>query len=146
MGFDRAAALAPDLPEVFTYQGVHYLRTGDLQRALQLTTKALTMDPFAPLSEYHMGMEYLFMGRLEEAVAKLEIARDRTPVQSGVRLHLASAYVEKNRVDDAAEEIAALLKFSPEYTVVLADEIFAYRVDAFRERFANNLRKAGLPE
>ncbi len=44
------------------------------------------------------------------------------------------------------EEIAALLKFSPEYTVALADEIFAYRVNAFRERFADNLRKAGLPE
>ncbi len=146
MSFDRAVDLAPDMPEVFIYQGVHNLRTGNLERALQLTTKALTMDPFAPLAEYHIGMEYLFLGRLEEAVAKLEIARDRTPAQSGVRLHLASAYVEMDRVDDAAIEIAALLNFSPEYTVALADEIFAYRIDAFRERLADNLRRAGLPE
>ena len=80
MNFDRAVDLAPDLSEVFTYQGVHYLHTGDLQRALQLTTKALTIAPFVPLSEYHLGMEYLFLGRLEEVVAKLEIDRDRTPI------------------------------------------------------------------
>ena len=86
------------------------------------------------------------MGCLEEAVGKLEITRDRTPIQTGVGLHLASAYIELDRVDDAAEELATLLKFSPEYTVALADEIFAYRIDAFRERFAENFRKAGLPD
>lgn len=34
INFDRAADLAPDLSEVFTYQGVHYLHTGDLQRTM----------------------------------------------------------------------------------------------------------------
>ena len=79
-------------------------------------------------------------------MGKLEITRDRTLIQTGVRLHLASAYIEWDRVDDAAEELATLLKFSPEYTVALADENFAYRIDAFRECFAENLCKAGQPD
>jgi adenylate cyclase len=144
--FDRAAALAPELAEVFSYQGVHYIRACDPERALQLTTKALRLDPFAPQVDYHMGMEYLFLGRFEEAVTKLEIARERTPNQSGVRLHLACAYVEMGRLDDAAREIRELSEFSPVYTVALAGRTFPFRIDAVRERFVDNLRKAGLPE
>ena len=144
--FDRAAALAPELAEVFSYQGVHYIRAGDPERALQLTTKALRLDPFAPQVDYHMGIEYLFLGRFEEAVAKLEIARDRTPKQSGVRLHLACAYVETDRMDDAAREIRELFEFSPDYTVALANQNFPFRIDAVRERFIENLRNAGLRE
>jgi adenylate cyclase len=144
--FDRAAALAPELAEVFSYQAVHYIRAGDPERALRLTTKAQRLDPFAPQVDYHMGMEYLFLGRFEEAVAKLEIARDRTPKQSAVRLNLACAYVEMDRLDDAAREIRELFEISPDYTVALVDQVFPFRIDTVRERFIENLRKAGLRE
>ena len=91
-------------------------------------------------------MAYLFLGRTDEAVTTLVPAWNKTPKQTGVRLHMACAYVEAGRIDDANAEIKALVEVSPDYTVLLTDNIFRYRLDDFRVRFAKNLRTAGLPE
>ena len=144
--FEIAAVLGPEIAEVLVYQALLLIRIGNPNRALQLITKTLELDPFAPLTELHLGMVHLLLGRFEEAVANLETARDRTPRQLGVRLYLASAYVEVDRLVDAQREIEAVLEVSPDYTANWADTVFPYRIDQANGSFVENLLKAGLPE
>jgi len=61
-------------------------------------------------------------------------------------LFLACTYVEVDRLHDARDAIEAALEITPQYTLKEAARIFPYRIDEVRERFLDNLRKAGLPE
>ena len=144
--FEKAEALAPELVEAFVYHGISQAYAGNPGRGLELTTKALELDPFAPTTDYHLGVEYLLLDRYDEAIEKLEMARNRTPRQINMRLQLASAYVEAGRMEEASGEIGKALELTPDYTLALADRIFPYRLEDVRRRFLETLRKAGLPE
>lgn len=59
MMWKKAAALHPDLSEVFNNLGIHYSHTGDLTRGLVCFDKALELDPDNPDYLYNLCQIYL---------------------------------------------------------------------------------------
>lgn len=141
--FDKAIAIAPNLSEAYVYKGQHHNFAGEPELGLKFTSRALELDPFAPV-DYHLGVEYLLLDRRDEAILTLERARNRTPHQVGTRLHLAWAYIEGGRVRDAENEILAIQEYSPGFTLQDFDRIFPYRLREVRTKALSALRKAGI--
>ena len=59
MMWKKAAALHPDLSEVFNNLGIHYSHTGDLTRGLVCFDKALELEPDNPDYLYNLCQIYL---------------------------------------------------------------------------------------
>lgn len=145
--FDKAIAIDPDLPEVFTYYGSICIYGGRPEMALKLSQRALDLHSFAPPSwDFHVGQAHYVMKDFERAIQKYELARDRIPKFTSLRLHMVAAYWESGRQQDAVNEVAAVLDIVPDYTLSMASKNYPYIEGETRQRFLSALRESGLPQ
>lgn len=109
--------------------------------------KAFSLDTFvSPVWQFQAGHSYLLMQQYDEAVNRFLQTIEQFPGFMGTYSFLACAYVELDRLDDARDAITRFLGIVPQFTVNEAARRFPWRSDEVRERFLENLRKAGLPE
>ena len=129
--------------------------TGRAKEALELVERAMRLNPhYPPRYLYQLGLAQFGMNRLDDAAVSLQraIARNRDDHWSQ-RLLLATYGLLDRRVDAAklldeikGKEQRGLLASRDPLTVTAITfwHPFANRADA--ERFADGLRKAGVPE
>ena len=91
-----------------------------------------------------------YLGRYEEAVAWQRRSLDANPNFPTSHFHLAIALAHLGRLEEARAAARAGLALAPQFTIAsyLAANKFSDSPDhlAWRERQADGLRKAGLPE
>jgi tetratricopeptide (TPR) repeat protein len=144
---EKALALAPNNAEVYATFGQVLNYWGDPERALQMVQMVFSIDiVVSPSWEYVAGHTHLLLRQYNEALARFNRAVERAPKFTPVYWFLACAYVELDRIDDARETIKTALELRPQYTVKEVTRIWPYRNAEVRNRFLENLRKAGLPE
>jgi tetratricopeptide (TPR) repeat protein len=105
--------------------------------------KAMRINPRYP--EWHLwdlSWAYYETGMYKEALATL---RKMNNPPNGVHRTAAAVYVRLGRLDEARAEIVELLKKEPNYTLETA-KLWPYKDAAQRDRYVNDLRKAGLPD
>ena len=144
---EKAIALAPNNADVNATFGQVLNYCGNPERALKMMEKAFSIEMFVPPNwEYQVGCSHLLLRRYDEALVRFNRAIERAPKFAPAYLHLAWACVELDRLDDANDAIKAVLEIVPQYTLIEVARIFPYRIDEDRNRYLDNLRKAGLPE
>ena len=145
--FEKALALAPDNAEVYAMFGQALNYWGSPERGLQLIEKAFSIEKVVPPSwEFQLGLSHLLMRQYDQALARFSRAIERAPKITPAYLHSACAYVELGRLDDARDAVQTVLEITPQFTLKGGAKKYPYRTDEDRNRFLDNLRKAGVPE
>ncbi|MCZ6627341.1 MAG: hypothetical protein O7E56_03830, partial [SAR324 cluster bacterium] len=93
-----------------------------------------------------LGTAYRNAGQLELAAATLETTVKRFPAFISGRVALASCYSLMGKDQDAKQEVAEILRRDPTYTIARYTSPNFYRNKKTMKKWADSLRKAGLPE
>jgi len=145
---EKAIALAPNNAELLGGVASAVMRkSGQPERGAELVKKAMRLCPFyRPGLLRALGNNYRISGRLEEAVACYRESLERETGYLAPYVNLASALGELGRQDEAQEAARDVLRQEPDFSIKAYTSGLAYRNPADRERIADGLRQAGLPE
>ena len=117
--FRRAAALAPESPDVRLYLALHYARTTAWERALGMLEQLVTEMPDRLAAWETLGPLAMRAGRTETAIAAFE----RTRVLAGPAfrhdLELGVLYLAARRLQDARQALDRVPAAHPEYPMAL---------------------------
>ncbi len=148
---DRALELNPNLSSAWINSGWISIWEGNPDLAMKHLERAERLDP-GPISitiSRLSGMAHacFFLGRHEEALTLAERVVGHNPsAHPAMRIGAASAaFAGRN---DAAHRLAARLQaLDPAFRVSrLREYLGSYREPGFMEKYAEGLRRAGLPE
>ena len=145
---DDALALNPNLAAAWNYGGWVRAMAGEHQSALEHFERALRLSPRDP-NVFHtrLGIAYtnFLIGHYDKASsAAREGLRDQTWL-GGLRI-LAASKALAGQLEEARQAIDRLLQLDPAVRISnLKDRISPLRPEDFA-KYADALRKAGLPE
>ncbi len=94
-------------------------QNAQIDEALPLGLRAISLDPKNSLAHYALGRVYLADEKWADGARELETARQLAPTSARVRFHLAKAYRKLGRAADAAREDVAF------ETLKNKEEVFA---------------------
>ncbi|MGH7674448.1 MAG: tetratricopeptide repeat protein, partial [Gemmatimonadales bacterium] len=111
---ERAAALAPDLPEVHFARGVYFYHGFlDYARALEEMRLAVAQDPGRAAFHEWIGYVLRRSGRLDEAIASLERAMALDPQSGRLLGQVAETYATVRRYRDAERLVQRAASLAP---------------------------------
>jgi tetratricopeptide (TPR) repeat protein len=120
--------------------------SGQTEHSLVAIKKAFELSPIAEALNYHaLGTVALFSGRYEEAIDNLRICLEKTPdiIWSNVSMTIA-CMMTGNEAEGRAQA-KEVLRVSPKFSVATSPTVRRIKDQKLRERFADALRRAGLP-
>ncbi len=107
----------------------------------------MRLDPHYPFYNLlYLGHAYYALGKFEEAIAALKRCITRNPEFLPPHLFLAVIFSGLGRKEEARAEVAELLRIWPRASIEGQRERMPFKDQAVKDRFAEALRKAGLPE
>jgi len=147
---DRSVELNPNLAGAWSVSGWINVWLGQPDVALGHLGRAKRLDPGSPLNDYDppMAHAYFFLDRYEEAVAVAEQMLRHNPDQS-VALRIGAASAAFAGRNDVSRRMAGhlLQVVDPAFRVSrLKEYLGPYQRPELVEKYAEGLRKAGLPE
>ena len=143
--FRRAVELNPNECPFGYGLALTYARRGE--EAVAETERAMRLDPFhSPALFSHLGHARYLLGQSEAAVEALRTCVRRAPNFRPAFVFLAAASARAGRMDEARAAADEVMRIDPAFSLStwLARAPYVDRRDA--EPFAEDLRKAGLPE
>jgi adenylate cyclase len=123
------------------YLGHSEVAIAHFERSLRLSP----LDPIKFNAYVGTGTAHAVAGRYDEAVTWVEKALRERPDAVWAYRTLASVYANAGRLEDARQAVATLLRTYPGVTISKCLELIPAHPD-YLSRFAEGLRKAGLPE
>lgn len=146
---ERALTVNPNLSVPLTQCGFVRVWLGQPEIAIELLGKAMRLSPvdsFMWMMQLGMAFAHYLAGRDDEAFAWAEKAIQRNPfLGPAMRISAASAAF-LGRTADATKYLALLRQLDPGLRVSNIGERVTLRRAEDRERLAEGLRRAGLPE
>jgi TolB-like protein len=146
---DKALELNPNLAWAWYFGAWVKVWLGQPEAAIERVTRALRLNPHDPHAfNMHAAMAhaYFLAGRYAEAISCAETAlRDRSDHPSALRALAASAAMI-GRKEQAERALSRVRELDPALRVSNLDWVFPFRQPEHFARFADGLRKAGLPE
>jgi TolB-like protein len=146
---DQALALDPNLASGWHFSGWVRLYLGQLETAIDHLAHAMRLSPFDP---YLFAMQTgtataLFVaGRHDEALSWAEKAvRLQSNFVGTIRIYAASSAL-MGRMEEARQAIARVRSIAPGLRVSNLKNVVPFRKAEHLEKYADGLRKAGLPE
>jgi len=146
---DQALALDPNLASAWHFSGWVRLYLGQLETAIDHLAHAMRLSPFDP---YLFAMQTgtataLFVaGHYGEALSWAEKAiRLQSNFVGTIRIFAASSAL-MGRMEEARQAIARVQSIAPALRVSNLGNVVPFRQPEHLERYAEGLRKAGLPE
>jgi adenylate cyclase len=141
--YGRATALNPNDADIVTEYGDCLVYAGNPERGLEFIEKAMRLNPYYPdWYLWCMADAYWTMGRPRDVIGAVH--RMQNP--SEARRLLAVSYAELDMLDDARLQAREILSRDPGFRVGVWRQRPPHRDMATIDRFAEGLRKAGLPE
>ena len=125
---------------VLHYCGKHE----DAIRHIELAIRSHPLNP--PFFKYVLAAAQRGNGDLESAISSARSTIERSPADIPARLILISAYVRSGENDLARSLASEVGNLHPSFSVRRFAEAQCYRDPNFGERFASELRSAGLPD
>ncbi|MEN8711157.1 MAG: winged helix-turn-helix domain-containing protein [Arenicellales bacterium] len=143
----RAIYVSPSYADGYGLLALINNNMGHAQKAIEYVTKGMRLNPYYTWDYlYNLGRAYYSAGRYDEAIVELEKARDRNENALPVRLYLAASYINADRQEDAAWEVEQIQMLNPSETLTHTKKSSPITDKELKERFLDDLRKAGLPE
>ena len=120
---------------------------GRPQEGREAIAQAMGLSPTVPALYLMVDGALLYqLGRHDEALEQLTTSVNVSPNLLLSHLYLAAAYAGSNRMDEAGWAVNEILSFNPHFTIAYLDYGFPMRDQLFRQRFVDDLRRAGLPD
>jgi len=146
---DRAISLNPNLAIAWCFSGFSLSYLGDQRTALARMRQAIRLSPSHPHLFFFQAaiiMPHLLLGEYHDAALAGRKAIELNPwFSSSFKGHLAAlGHLGGGR--EAADVMARLLKLEPTFTVQDAVRRSPMNLAEDIERYAEGLRRAGLPE
>jgi TolB-like protein/Tfp pilus assembly protein PilF len=146
---DKALTIDPNSAWAWIRGGYCHVYRGNDALALQYFERAEKLSPFDPLNfNRHVGvaLAHFIAGRYEHAVeAAAKALQERPHLTWGHRV-IAAAYGQLGWRAEGATAVANVRRYSPGATVASVLRVMALEPEALRGRFAEGLRRAGLPD
>jgi adenylate cyclase len=148
---ERAIALDPNFADGYAHLSQIMRYSGRFEEALMLIEKGIRLSPKPRLFyPFNLGRTYFDLGRYEDAIRIHKQILERCRKNEGPprmgHLGLIVSYVELGRDEEARDEVEALLKVQPKYSLEAYRKHHPYKDPAHLERWLTALRDAGLPE
>jgi len=145
----RALVLNPNLALAWYASGLVSVYRGEPDMAIEHLAKAMRLSPVDPETsrmQAGIAMAHLLSGRYEEALSWAQKAVRAQPSHlTSIRL-LAASSALAGRLDEARKAIERLLRIDPASRISTLKERLPFRRPQDFDRYAEGLRKAGLPE
>jgi TolB-like protein len=146
---DRALALNPNLPMAWVFSGLAHAYAGAHEEALSRIGRWTLLSPVDPHAHLYLGtamVPHLLLGQDEQVVALGRAALSAHPALSAHYRPYLAALGHLGRTEEAAAARAQFMQLEPGFTIAgfLATAPYARAED--RARYAEGLRRAGLPE
>jgi TolB-like protein len=145
---DQALALNPNLALAWSASGWARVFLGDPEGAIEHFARGIRLSPVDPLLMAQAGMAqaHLFAGRYDEALSWAEKAvRAKPSSHAALRIFTASSALA-GRLGDARKALARLLAIDPTFRVSDLSGLTPLRRPEDAARYAEGLRKAGVPD
>jgi tetratricopeptide (TPR) repeat protein len=141
----KAVELNRNNPALVANLGQVYVFTGRPAAGLECLKEAKRLDPFFSPSWYwaYVGIAHFVVHQYDEAIACLSRASN-TPFW--VQTYLSACCALADRLDDARSHAAEVVRLVPEFSLTLFAGKEPFKLPTDRQRLADGLRKAGLPE
>ncbi len=147
----KAIALNPTHSETLAILGAYLARAGPVDKAIEVLTKAMRLDPYLPPRyTFHLGWAYFGARQYQQAIEVLRSGVTREPNYIAFHLWLAASYAMLGRKAEAKVEVSEVLRLNPNFTLTAyAAWARNYRPKKYKadlERRLTALREAGIPE
>jgi TolB-like protein/class 3 adenylate cyclase len=146
---DRALVLNPNLAAAWNASGWVRVSLGEADMMIEHMARAMRLSPFDPLMfsmQAVTAFGHFLAGRNSDAALWAEKAVREQPSFLFTLRVAAASYASAGRSEDAHQAIARALQFDPDMRVSnLKDRLTRLRPEHFA-KYADALRKAGLPE
>jgi TolB-like protein len=146
---DRAVELNPNLAVAWLTSGWVKTYLGEPETAIKHLAYAIRLSPLDPLMfGMHTGMAFahFFAGRYDEAASWSERALHVQPNWIPAWRNAAASYALGGRLANAELAMARMRQLAPEIRLSNLKGLMPFRRPEDLARFAEGLRKAGLPE
>ena len=146
----RSLELNPNDAEVLASMGSLLIYIGQPKQAVDQEKEAIRLNPnHYEWYVYYVGWAYEEAGMPKEAIEIFEQAIDiQNPNEEQLWYlpTIAAAYAEVGRMDDAHEVVRTVLSRDPKFSISKKVARYPYKTKELADRYANALRRAGLPE
>ena len=146
---DRALVLNPNLAAAWNLSGWVRAYQSELDLAIEHHARAMRLSPLDPIL-YNMqvgtAFAHFLAGRYDEACAWANRALNEQPNYPAANRILAASNAFAGRLSEAHEAMARLRELDPSLRVSNLNEVFPLRRPDDLAKFAEGLRRAGLPE
>jgi TolB-like protein len=146
---DRALLLNPNLAAAWVFSGLLRFYRGEPEVAIEHLARAMRLSPLDP-TLYQMqvgtGFSHLFAGRFDDASSWAEKAFRQAPNYLPAAAVAAASHALAGRLDEARQTMSRLRRIDPALRISNLNQWFPIRRPEDFARWAEGLRKAGLPE
>jgi tetratricopeptide (TPR) repeat protein len=146
---DRALVLNPNLAGAWNLSGWVRAYRGELDLAIEHHARAMRLSPLDPIL-YNMqvgtAFAHFLASRYDEACEWANRALNEQPNYPAANRILAASNAFAGHLSEAHEAMARLRELDPSLRVSNLNEVFPLRRSDDLAKFAEGLRKAGLPD
>jgi TolB-like protein/Tfp pilus assembly protein PilF len=146
---DQALVLNPNFAVGWMLSGLVSVYRGKPEVAIERLARAVRLsplDPFTFVAQTAYAMAHFFAGRLDEALSWAEkVLRDHPDYQLALRI-FASAGALTGRQEEAQRAVERLRHLDPALRISNLRDRYPLRRSEDFSRWADGLRRAGLPE
>jgi TolB-like protein len=146
---DRALLLNPNLAAAWTYSGAVRTFLGEHEVALEHLAHSMRLSPLDPFmfsAQNGIAFVHFLAGRYDEALSWARKALRESPDSRAALRVIAASGALAGSPKDAQKAMARLLEIDPTLRVSDLKDIAPLRRPQDVARYAEGLRKAGLPE
>ena len=143
----KAIELNPNSDSAYDYLAQTLRWVGKSEEAIKLHQEAMRLCPFPPAGYYlNLGHAYCAAGRCEEAIKEYKKTLHLTPNHFIALWGLSVCYGLLGQEEESREAAAEMMKINPNFTINAWKTNSPYKNRDLVERWAEVLRKAGVPE
>jgi tetratricopeptide (TPR) repeat protein len=146
---DQALVLNPNLAWAWLFSSWTKVWLGEPEAAIERVTRAMRLSPHDPYifdMQNAVACAHFIAGRYADALPWAEAAARGQPNSSSAIRVLAASYAMAGRQEQAQKAMARLRELFPTLRVSNLRDLFPVRRPEDNARWAEGLRKAGLPE
>jgi TolB-like protein/class 3 adenylate cyclase/Tfp pilus assembly protein PilF len=148
--YSRARKLNPNDAELLAEMGTLLIYIGQPKQAIDQVNEAIQLNPnHLDWYVYYLGWAYEEAGMPAEAIKVFEQAIDNENPDEEQLWYLptiAAAYAELGRMDDARKVVKTILAREPDFSISEKVARYPYKTKELADRYANALRRVGLPD